>query len=381
MGFRPFFLMAGLWAAVALALFVAMLQGMIVLPTHFDPVTWHWHEMLFGFVAATFTGFLLTAIPNWTGHLPLHGMPLAGLVLLWLAGRIAVALADLIGALPAAIIDVAFLASVFAIALREIAAGKNWRNLPIAAAVALFLTGNILIHAEALEILATDGLGQRLSIAIMIMLIVLIGGRIVPSFTRNWLKKQGHESLPAPFGAVDGATLGLTLLALGWWSVQPEGPVTGILAAAAGAANLVRLSRWRGWAAGAEPLVWVLHLAYLWIPIGLALLALSQWWPSLPQSGALHALTTGAIGSMTLAVMSRATMGHTGRDLTAGPALTACYGLISLAAACRIASSVLDVAGEILLWVALSAWIAGFLIFLAVCGPMLLTRSASSSAD
>lgn len=381
MGFRPFFLLAGIWAVVSLALFVVLLQGSVALPTYLDAVTWHWHEMLFGFVAATFTGFLLTAIPNWTGHLPLNGVPLLCLALLWLAGRISLIFADFIGAMPAAIIDVAFLATVLAIASREIIAGRNWRNLPIAAAVAIFLLGNALVHAEALDIASLDGFGQRLSVAVMVMLIALIGGRIVPSFTRNWLKKRGHVDFPAPFGVLDGGTLGVTLLALSWWTVQPEGPLTGVLTATAAVANLIRLARWRGLATGADSLVWVLHLGYLWIPVGLALLAASQWWPALPHSGALHALTAGAMGTMTLAVMSRATMGHTGRDLHAGPALTAAYGLISLAAASRVGSSVLDVTADTLLWVATGSWIAGFVIFLAVCGPMMLTRSVKASSD
>ena len=381
MGFRPFFLLAGLWAATALVLFVANLQGAVILPTYLDAVTWHWHEMLFGFVAATFTGFLLTAIPNWTGHLPLQGTSLLFLVLIWIAGRLALAFSDLIGALPAAVIDVAFLAVVLVLTLREIIAGKNWRNLPIIAAVALFLLGNALIHAEALEIFVLDGLGQRLSIATMIMMIPLIGGRIVPSFTRNWLNKQGHERFPAPFGVIDGGTLAITLLALGWWSVQPEGLLTGLFAAIAAAANLIRVCRWRGLATRVEALVWVLHLGYLWIPVGLALLALSQWWPTLPQSGALHSLTAGAMGTMTLAVMSRATMGHTGRDLHAGPGLAIAYGLVSLAAVSRIASSVLDIAAEALLWIAAFSWVAAFVIFLAVCGPMLLTRSPKTASD
>lgn len=381
MGFRPFFLLAGIWAALALAVFIANLQGVIDLPTHLDSVTWHWHEMLFGFVAATFTGFLLTAIPNWTGHLPLQGTSLFFLALVWIAGRMAVAFSQTIGALPAALIDMAFLAIVLVLTLREIIAGKNWRNLPIIAALALFLLANTAIHAEALDFITNDALGQRLSIAVMVMLITLIGGRIVPSFTRNWLKKQGHERLPAPFGIIDGGALATTLVALAWWSTEPEGYLTGVFAAIAAAANLLRLARWRGWATGAEALVWVLHLGYLWIPVGLALLALSQFWPSLPQSGALHALTAGAMGTMTLAVMSRATMGHTGRDLHAGPALTTAYGLVSLAAASRIASSIFDMAADSLLWVAAFSWITGFVIFLAVCGPMLLTRSPNKATD
>jgi uncharacterized protein involved in response to NO len=379
MGFRPFFLLAGFWALAALVIFLISIQGLVALPLYFDLITWHWHEMLFGFVAATLTGFLLTAIPNWTGHLPLQGFPLFGLVLIWAAGRIGVVTADWIGALPAAVLDLSFLAVVLAIGLREIIAGRNWRNLPIVCAVALFLFGNFLSHADGFDLVVNEGLAQRLSVAVMVMLITLIGGRIVPSFTRNWLKKKGHANLPAPFGPVDAIALALTLVALGWWTVQPEGPLTAGLAAGAAIANLIRICRWRGWMTGAEPLVWVLHLGYLWIPFGLALVAVSHWWPSLPQNSALHAFTAGAMGTMTLAVMSRATMGHTGRALQAGPALTAAYGLVTVAAASRIAVPLLDGGTEVLLWIAGLAWIGSFTLFLISCGPMLVTRPSGAS--
>ncbi len=371
-GFRPFFFLAGLWAAGALLLSIGMLQGHVALPTHLDPVTWHLHEMLFGFVAATLTGFLLTAIPNWTGRLPLQGAPLLGLVGLWIAGRAALAVSAVIGAWPAALIDVAFLLVVVVVALREIITGRNWRNLPIVAAVTLFLCGNILIHAEALELIETTGLGQRLSIATIVALISLVGGRVVPSFTRNWLVKQGASRLPASFGIVDRATLLITLLALAVWVVLPDGALTGGLIALAALASGVRLARWQGWATSAEPLVWVLHLGYFWIPAGLALLALSEWWPALPPSGALHALTAGAIGTMTVAVMSRATLGHTGRALHAGAGLAIAYGLISLAAATRIISAAVESDALPLLWIAAASWIGAFAIYLAICGPMLL---------
>ncbi len=377
MGFRPFFLLAGLWGALGLALSIGLLLGHATLPTAFDPVTWHQHEMLFGYVAATLTGFLLTAIPNWTGSLPLQGTPLALLALLWIAGRVAVAMSGTIGAEAAAGIDVAFLAAVIALIAREIVAGRNWRNLPVVGAATLFLAGNILIHTEAYGLLPPTGLGQRLSIATIIALIVLVGGRITPSFTRNWLAKRGEEKLPASFDAVDKAAMAATILALAVWVAKPDGPVTGVFAAFAAAALAVRLGRWRGPATGAEPLVWVLHLGYAWVPAGLSLLSLSIWWPGLPQSAALHALTAGAMGTMTLAVMSRATMGHTGRALHAGPAMTAAYVLVSVSALVRIVSALWAEAMLPLLWVAAAAWIVAFLLYLAVCGPMLLTRRAA----
>jgi uncharacterized protein involved in response to NO len=373
-GFRPFFLLAGLWAAGALALSIGMIQGRIVLPTAYDAVSWHSHEMLFGYVAATVTGFLLTAIPNWTGRLPLQGGPLLGLVGLWLAGRVAVAISALIGVWPAALIDLAFLAAVVVVTFREIAAGRNWRNLPVVMAVALFLICNALFHAEFLGLIEGDGLAQRAAVAVIVALITLIGGRIVPSFTRNWLVKQGAQRLPVAFGTFDRAVLITTLAALAFWTVVPWSLVAGGLMAFAAALNLARLARWCGPATLGESLLWVLHLGYLWIPLGLALLALAAGWNGVPASAALHALTAGAMGTMTLAVMSRAILGHTGRALSAGAPLTAAYVLVTLAALARVIAALWGAAAMPLLTVAAAAWIAAFVLFVAVCGPMLVTR-------
>jgi uncharacterized protein involved in response to NO len=288
---------------------------------------------------------------------------------------------DVITLHAAALIDMAFLIAVLAVTLREIVTGRNWRNLPIIAALALFATGNGLIHAEALEMFAIDGLGKRLSLAVIAALITLVGGRIVPSFTRNWLKKQGHTSLPASFGAVDGVTLAITFVALGLWVAIPEGPVTAALLALAGLSNLARLARWYGWRTGLEPLVWVLHLGYGWIPAGLLLLGLSHWWPALTPSIALHALTAGAIGTMTLAVMSRATLGHTGRELHAGAAMAAAYVLVSLAALVRILAAMWAEAGQSLLWIAAGSWITAFVIFVTLCGPMLVMKNPTAASQ
>ncbi|HKW54809.1 MAG TPA: NnrS family protein, partial [Stellaceae bacterium] len=200
-GFRPFFLLAVAWAALAIPHWVAVFAGAAELPTMLTPVVWHVHEMVFGYGAATVAGFMLTAIPNWTGRMPLQGAALAALALLWLVGRIAILVSAAIGAVAAAVLDLSFPALFLAVIAREIMAGRNWRNLPMVAALSLLLLGNLLVHLDAVGLAATAAPGNRLGVATLLMLIGLVGGRIVPSFTRNWLAKQAPDSgPPAAFG-------------------------------------------------------------------------------------------------------------------------------------------------------------------------------------
>jgi len=337
-----------------------------------DAFAWHAHEMLFGFVAAAVAGFLLTAIPNWTGRLPLQGRPLLALAGLWIVGRAAVAVSAWTGPWLAAFLDLAFLAALAGVIAREIAAGRNWRNLPIVTAVLLLLVCNGLSHAQTIGMVNQTGLAERCAIAVMAALIALIGGRIVPSFTHNWLAKKNAAKLSARSGAIDYLALGLTLLALVRWAVEPEGEVTGLLAGLAAVANLVRLVRWRGWLTLSEPLVWVLHIGYLWIAIGLALIGVAATNDIVPPSGAIHALTAGAMGTMTLAVMSRATLGHSGAPLEAGTTLTLAYLLVTLAAISRVAAAIWSDAAIELLLVSGAAWIAAFVFYLAALGPLLI---------
>lgn len=378
-GFRPFFLAAGLWAPVAMALWVGYLAGWIGLPTAFGPLNWHIHEMLFGFAAAAAAGFLLTAIPNWTGRMPLQGVPLIVLSLLWLAGRIAGAVSAWTGPAIAAVADLAFLAVLLLGIGREILAGRNWRNLPMVGALSLLLLANLLFHLEALDVASTADVGRRLGLAMLLMMIALIGGRIIPSFTRNWLAKQDTAELPAAFGIVDRFALASGALALASWVVEAPPQFTGPLLIAAGIAAALRLARWRGLATVKEPLLLVLHLGHGWLAAGLILLGASEVTDLVPASAALHALTAGAIGTMILAVMTRATLGHTGRDLTAGAGTTAIYGLVTLAALARIAVWWLPAEYDLLLKLAGLSWIAAFLLFLAVYGPMLLRPRQSKA--
>lgn len=378
-GFRPFFLAAGLWAPMAMALWIGVLAGWMDLPTAFGPLNWHIHEMLFGFAAAAVAGFLLTAIPNWTGRMPLQGVPLIVLSLLWLAGRIAGAVSAWTGPAIAAVADLAFLAVLLLGIGREILAGRNWRNLPMVGALSLLLLANLLFHLEALDVASTADVGRRLGLAMLLMMIALIGGRIIPSFTRNWLAKQDTAELPAAFGIVDRFALASGALALASWVVEAPPQFTGPLLIAAGIAAALRLARWRGLATVKEPLLLVLHLGHGWLAAGLILLGASEVTDLVPASAALHALTAGAIGTMILAVMTRATLGHTGRDLTAGAGTTAIYGLVTLAALARIAVWWLPAEYDLLLKLAGLSWIAAFLLFLAVYGPMLLRPRQSKA--
>jgi uncharacterized protein involved in response to NO len=378
-GFRPFFLLAGGWAAIALSVWMAAFLELITLPATLDPLSWHSHEMLFGFATAAVAGFVLTAVPNWTGRLPLQGKPLLFLVVLWLAGRLAVAGSAVIGGWTAAAIDVAFLAVLLAAIIREIIVGRNWRNTPIVLALAVLCGANVAFHISALTSGETAA-PARFAIAVLILLICLIGGRIIPSFTRNWLTKRSQGRLPASFGGFDKITLAVTVAAMGCWAYQPHSYLTGLACAAAAACNLLRLARWAGERTTPEPLLWILHVAFLWIPVALSLLAIIAFGGSISPSAGLHALTGGAIATMIVAVMTRATLGHTGRDLHAGPGTTAIYLLILTAGFTRVWASLAPELFMPLLIASTIAWVAAFLVFLGVFGPMLVRPRARPSS-
>ena len=378
-GFRSFFLLAGLWGAAAMILWIAMLSGHAPLPTAFDPVTWHAHEFVFGYVSAVISGFLLTAVPNWTGRLPVVGWPLAGLVALWIAGRVAVALSALMPPPVVALVDLSAILALAAVLTREIIAGRNWRNLPVLGLLAVFVLANAIFHAEA----SFAGYGLRLGLAAILMLIALIGGRIIPSFTRNWLAQRRATRLPVPPARADAIVLALTGLALASFVAVPDGLATAGLCGLAGPGNLWRLSRWQGWQTGAEPLLWVLHLGYACLGLGfLTVAGAAAGW--LPQTGALHVWLAGAVGLMTLAVMTRASLGHTGRPLHAGPAIAATYLGLVLAVVARFAAGFFP--GEMpLLHLAALGWIGAFggfaLIFAPILsGPRAGKRAASRAA-
>ncbi len=373
-GFRPFFLAAAGWAAIGIPLWLAAYMDGLVVPSQLPPLVWHAHEMVYGFAAATVAGFMLTAIPNWTGRMPLQGRPLLLLLALWALGRIGVCLSAEIGLMAAAVLDLSFPAAFLAVVAREILAGRNWRNLPMVGALSLLLFGNLLVHLDALGVVPAAMLGNRIGIATLLLLISLVGGRIIPSFTRNWLTKERPE------GRFDRAALVLTAAALAVWAVAPDAVVTPWVALVAGTAVALRLSRWRGLRTFPEPLLLILHVGYGWLALGLLLLGVNGVYELLPATAALHALTVGAIGTMTLAVMTRASLGHTGRPLAAGPGTRTIYVLITIAALVRVLAPLAGGQTELALWLAGAAWSGAFGLFALLYGRALASPHAEGAA-
>jgi uncharacterized protein involved in response to NO len=373
-GFRPFFLLGSIFAGCAILAWLPMFYGELKVSTAFVPRDWHVHEMIFGYAAAVVTGFLLTAVPNWTGRLPVQGGSLTVLLALWVAGRIAVLLSASIGWTVAAVIDLAFLAGVAAVVAREIIAGRNWGNLKVLVVIGVLMAGNVVFHLEA-HFRGVADYGIRLGIAAILMLITIVGGRIIPSFTRNWLARQNPGRLPAPFGRFDVATLAVGALALVMWIALPFAAVTGMLLLAAGLAHAVRLARWAGDRTLRDRLVLVLHAGYAFVPIGFLLEGLGALGIVAPSAG-IHAWTVGAVGTMTLAVMTRASLGHTGRELKASWPTQAIYALIVISAVARIAAALLPVSVDLLLHVAACGWAGAFLGFALAFGPLLMAPRA-----
>ena len=379
-GFRPFFFAGALWGLIALSLWILALVGAVTLPSHFDALSWHRHEMLFGFVGAVVAGFLLTAIPNWTGRLPIAGKSLVALFTLWAAARMAVMCSAWVGGITAATLDIGFYAVLGLLAAREVLASNN-RNLPIVGMVLLLGGANAADHAGVAGLLPNPDFGWQLAVALVTLMISLIGGRIIPSFTRNWMAKQGGSArLPTQPGRFDLLTVGFTALGFLAWLTAPSGVVAGGLLILAAVLQAVRLARWGGVRALKDPLVFILHVGYAWVPLGLFLLGLSVAGAPIPRSAAVHALTAGAMGTMILAVMSRATLGHTGRNLQANSATVGLYCLVTLGALLRVAAPLGYVDYAFAMEIAAVAWGGALLLFLLIYGPMLWRPAISKAA-
>ncbi|KAB2917410.1 MAG: NnrS family protein [Hyphomicrobiaceae bacterium] len=384
-GFRPFFLFGALHAALAIVLWVPWFLGLKAVATTLPPVAWHAHSLLFGYVPAVIAGFLLTAIPNWTGRPPLVGWPLAALVSLWLAGRLAVIVPASLGPWSAALLDLTFLAALTAIAAREVVSARNWRNVKVLVLLAILLFAQGLFHWEV-ERFGRPEMSDRLAIGTVLTLITLIGGRIVPSFTSNWIRRSNPGPLPRPPGTFDTLATTAGIVALGTWIATAQmnvpGWAGGGILVLAGLLHLVRQARWAPHRTLREPLVAILHAAYFFVPLGYILTGAAELSHGhIAASAGIHAWTTGAIGTMTLAVMTRASLGHTGRPLAATRTTIAIYGAVLLAALLRIASALAPHLTLLLLPAAGIAWIVAFAAFAAAYGPMLLRRRRDTPAS
>jgi uncharacterized protein involved in response to NO len=369
-GFRPFFFGGAAWAVIAITLWICSLTGQIAFPTAFDPLAWHRHEMLFGFVGAIIGGFLLTAVPNWTGRLPIAGWPLAGLFALWGTARIAGLFSGIVTIPVAAIFDVGFFVVLALLAAREVLEANN-RNIPVVGMILLFGLADAVDYLAVTGTIPFPDLGWQIALSIVLLLISLIGGRIIPSFTRNWMAKRGTRTgLPTQPGRFDVFVIGATAFALLAWLSGPATAPIGLVLIAAAALQFVRWLRWRGYRTFADPIVLILHVGYAWLPIGLALLGLSLM-GAVPRSAAIHALTAGAMTTMILAVMTRASLGHTARELRANAATVLLYALVTAGALLRVSASLRLVDYNFGIEVAGVVWGGALLLFLIAYAPVL----------
>lgn len=377
-GFRPFFLGGAVFAAVAVALWVAVITGLLSSASISNPLDWHAHEMVFGFFGAILGGFLLTAMPSWSNQPPITGPRLRFLFLTWVAGRLSMLLflfgnPDVLTvALGVAAVDLLYPVLLVIYAVGQVSKAPAIHNFPVVFMVGLLAVADSVFHLAPL-IGTLRSQGPHLGLAVAAVLIALIGGRVIPNFTRNWLQQRQSPLVPASFGKFDMVAVVATVLGMVGWLVVPDFTGTGIVLAVAALLGVVRLGRWHGIHTFAQPLVFILHLGYLWLVAGLAALAVSVLLPNIfPAATALHVLTTGAIGTMVLAIMTRATRGHTGRPLLADGVTVLIYALVNLGAILRVAAPFLPV--DYALGIALSGliWSAAFVVFAIAYGPWLV---------
>lgn len=376
-GFRPFFLGGAVWAVLAMLLWIFSLTIGLSVGGAYGALNWHAHEMVFGFSSAVLAGFLLTAVPNWTGRLPVSGVPLIILFGAWLVGRLVFLNPDITNLYLAVAIESLFLPMLLFICAREIIAGRQWKNLKVLVAVSVVTLANLTFHYLTLS--GGDvAMANRIGVSAYVLLIMLIGGRIIPSFTRNWLNKTGSTQFPVPFNRYDGLCIIVGAAAYVAWVAIPESTLTAVLAIITAVLHTIRLYRWRGWTVAREKILLVLHVAYAFVPAGYIAIACAALGHLNPYS-ALHVMTIGVIGCMMLAVMTRATRGHTGRPLTATPTTQIAYLCIILAALIRPFAEMMPnffhtfLAGSALLWM------LAFGLYVLEYGPMLTKKRKAAS--
>ena len=369
--FRPFFIVAGIWATLTVPFWILNYFGLLIVADNFDILLWHQHEMLYGFIAAAITGFILTAIPNWTGRLPIKNKPLGFLVFLWIVGRIGFLTITIFDVKVTALMDLPFLIVLVLVILREIVSGKNWRNLPVIILISLFTLGNILVHLQLLDVIESAELGIRISIFVLSILLALIGGRIVPSFTRNWLSQNQVNRFPSGAGIFDKVCLVSLVVFVIAQIITPYHQLTSLLSLLAGLLHGIRLIRWKVWLTLSEPLIWILHVGYMWLSVALVLIGLAGLTDFVPYTSSYHALTIGAFSTMILGVMTRVSLGHTGRTLKATFGTTTIYVFITIASVLRVSESFLNDSRNLILSFSGIFWTLSFALFVFIYFPIL----------
>jgi uncharacterized protein involved in response to NO len=377
LGFRPFFLLAAIFAAASVPLWILIYQGVLDPVSYLPPTIWHAHEMVFGFAIAVIGGFLLTATSNWTGRRTATGVSLAALAGLWIAGRIAI-----FAGLPDWLVmglDVAFLPVLAIVLAMPILAAGNRRNIIFPVVLLVLGAVNLSIHLGALGVIDWDpARGLRVAIDLILLMIGVLGGRVIPSFTKNALPQARVN--PCPKASVL-ALLSLAALAIAEAAIDMP-PVTGTLVLAAGVINALRMRGWGSLATGRQPILWILHVGYGWLAVGLVLRGVAELSGVIPADAGIHALTLGAVGSMVIGMMSRVALGHTGRAIIPAPLTIAAYWLVNAATLLRVAFALIPsddwriaaLAGSGVLWS------LAFLIFAVVYLPILSRPRADGRA-
>ncbi len=371
-GFRPFFLFGSLFSGLSVLLWLPQFYDVLELASRFAPVDWHVHELYFGFLPAIITGFLFTAVPNWTGRMPIRGLPLLMLLLVWIAGRLAVSFSSWLDWRAVMMVDASFLALIAVVIANEIIAGKNWRNLKVLLPVVLLVAANVGFHLEA-HLDGVSDYSRRAAATAVIVLIMIIGGRVIPSFTRNWLTRENPGRLPVPFSRFDAAAILIGFAAMASWVIAPEANATGLAMVIASAVHFARLARWAGDRTVRDSLVLILHVSYFYVPLGFALIAAAILSGGVvPQLAGTHALAAGAVGGMTLSVMVRASLGHTGQPLHASMAAKLLFMSVNCAAIARILAGLDLGPQDMLIHAAGIFWIVAFIGFATLFSRSLL---------
>jgi uncharacterized protein involved in response to NO len=376
-GFRPFFFAAGWYALIAIAVW-ALLYSLGVSPFGpLPPHLWHGHEMLFGFVTAAIAGFMLTAVPSWTGGRGFAGWPLVVLAMVWLAGRLAFGAADWIPLPLLAVAELAFLPALAGVLGPSLFRTAS-RNRPLLLVLlALWATDATFVFALWKGDPVLAGTALRTALNIVLLLITVIGGRIVPSFTSSALRKRGIDVDVRVRRGIERLAIGGMIVLVAADLIAPHHRATASIAAAVAVVHAWRMLGWQGVRTLAEPIVWVLHVAYLWLPIGLALKAVHLLSGAGWAAHWMHALSVGAAATMIVAVTTRAALGHTGRPLAVGRSIAVSYVLLVAAAAVRVfGPALLPFPYHWTVGIASLLWIAAFLIFAVVYTPILLRPRA-----
>ncbi|MFW2405442.1 MAG: NnrS family protein [Gammaproteobacteria bacterium] len=370
--FRAFFLLGSLCAFCVIFLWTLALLGYGPLAGHPNLFYWHAHEMVFGFVFAIVAGFVLTAVANWTGRTRIHGMELGALAAAWIVGRVALAFTGQWPTLVIATADMLFPCLLTFLFGREVFAANNRRNAPVVGVVALLAGLNLMFHIGAVAAPGLDRLALLLAVHVILVLVAIIAGRIIPSFTANWLRAKGaaDEAMPRVVPMLDIAAILMTIVTGIAVTVAPANPISGTAALVAALVHAMRLSQWSGLRTVGEPLLFVLHIAYLWFPLGYALVALSVFGGYLP-SAAMHALTIGAITGMIIAMMTRVSLGHTGRPLHAARITVFVYVLWMLSTLVRLSGPLLGDWYILTVETAATIWMVAFVLFAWVYWPIL----------